>query len=204
MACIPTVQLYHEAAYAVTDLLDTITPATWTGPGLGEWDVRSLVGHTSRSLTTVLTYLDQPAERADIATPERYFALVAGRAAGAAVAERGRQAGQALGPDPAAAFRELHDQITERLDSADPDAVITTVAGGMRLAVYLPTRTFELVVHGLDIAAATASTLTFSPAVLKQATDLAGRIAVELGRGPTVLQALTGRTTLPAAFSIVG
>ena len=29
----------------------------WTEPGLGEWDVRSLVGHTSRALLTVETYL---------------------------------------------------------------------------------------------------------------------------------------------------
>ena len=31
-------------------------------PGLGEWDVRSLVGHTSRALLTVETYLASPAE----------------------------------------------------------------------------------------------------------------------------------------------
>ena len=36
----------------------------------------------------------------------------------------------------------------------EDDPVISTIFGGMRLSDYLPTRTFELVVHGLDIARA--------------------------------------------------
>lgn len=48
----------------------------WSEPGLGEWDVRALAGHTSRSLLTVETYLGQPADAVDIAstvpiTPQR-------------------------------------------------------------------------------------------------------------------------------------
>ena len=35
----------------------------WDAPGLGEWDVRALVGHTSRSLLTVEAYLGQPAQK---------------------------------------------------------------------------------------------------------------------------------------------
>ena len=38
----------------------------WDAPGLGEWDVRSLVGHTSRSLLTVETYLGRPAEVVEV------------------------------------------------------------------------------------------------------------------------------------------
>ena len=40
-------------------------------------------------------------------------------------------------------------------EGTDPDLVVHTIVGGMRVAAYLPTRTFELCVHGLDIAAAT-------------------------------------------------
>jgi hypothetical protein len=32
----------------------------WNRPALGEWDVRALVGHTSRALLTVEMYLDRP------------------------------------------------------------------------------------------------------------------------------------------------
>lgn len=205
MPSTPTAQLYLYAAHAVADLVGAIDDDQWTQPGLGGWDVRALVGHTSRAMITVLTYLDQPAQSEDVPTPERYFTLIASQTTDpAAVAERGRQAGDALGPDPATAVRELLQRVTERLTSADPDALITTIVGGMRVAAYLPTRTFELVVHGLDIAAATGRAVTFSPPVLAHVTDLAGRIACELGHGSDLLRALTGRTALPAGFSVVG
>jgi hypothetical protein len=80
---------------------------------------------------------------------------------------------------------------------------VTTVAGGMRLLAYLPTRTFELAVHGADIAAATGLPVTIPPAVLAEAAALAARTAVEAGQGPVVLAALTGRTVLPPGFSVV-
>ncbi|MDQ0096006.1 hypothetical protein [Paeniglutamicibacter psychrophenolicus] len=42
-------------------------------PGLGEWDVRALVGHTSRALLTVETYLARPAQAVDVASAAEYF-----------------------------------------------------------------------------------------------------------------------------------
>lgn len=68
----------------------------WSEPGLGEWDVRALAGHTSRSLLTVETYLGQPADAVDIASTVAYYAATRQIAAGPAVAQRGRDAGQAL------------------------------------------------------------------------------------------------------------
>ena len=73
---------------------------------------------------------------------------------------------------------------TAALDGAADDDLLTTIAGGMRLAAYLPTRTFELAVHGADIAAATGLPVTFPPAVLAEAAALAARTAVELGQRP--------------------
>jgi len=196
---------FLSAAAAVADLVDTIPSTAWDGPGLGVWDLRSLVGHTSRALVTVVTYLGQPAAAEEIATPEAYYALVAraGGADPAAVAERGRAAGAALGADPASAFRALIADATAALDRAGDDDLVTTVAGGMRLLAYLPTRTFELAVHGADIAAATGLPVTMPPAVLAEAAALAARTAVEVGQGPVVLAALTGRTVLPPGFSVV-
>ena len=75
----------------------------WTQPGLGEWDVRALVGHTSRSLLTVEAYVARPATTAEIISPADYFRASRAAAAGPAVAARGRDAGAALGSDPAAA-----------------------------------------------------------------------------------------------------
>src|SRR5689334_5589665 len=75
----------------------------WDEPGLGEWDVRALVGHTTRAFLTVETYLDQPASAIEVETPVEYFRAVRRFATGAdsaEVAQRGRDAGTALGDDP--------------------------------------------------------------------------------------------------------
>lgn len=62
----------------------------WTHPGLGEWDVRSLVGHTSRALLTVEAYLDRPAGQVDVESTVEYFLRAQALADDASVAERGR------------------------------------------------------------------------------------------------------------------
>jgi uncharacterized protein (TIGR03083 family) len=183
-----------------------IPSGRWDDPGLGEWDLRSLVGHTSRSLITVSTYLQQPAQTEDITTPQEYYARVNPAALGLApeaVVERGRQAGRDLGDDPGATIDELVSRVLDELaDAGDP--LITVIGGvGIRLHTYLPTRTFELAVHGLDIARAVGVSFELPADVLDEATRLAARIAVSEGHGETVLLALTGRGELPPSFSIV-
>lgn len=74
---------------------------------------------------------------------------------------------------------------------------------GIRLHSYLPTRTFELAVHGLDIAAAADVPYEPPAEVLEQSALLAARIALALGDGTTVLRALTGRMALPNGYSVV-
>ena len=45
----------------------------WDQFGLGEWTVRDLVGHTSRALLTVETYLDQETAAVEVTSPVEYF-----------------------------------------------------------------------------------------------------------------------------------
>ena len=196
---------FLAAAATVAELVARIPDGSWAGPGLGVWDLRALVGHTSRSLITVTTYLAQRAPALDIPTPEAYYVAVAraGGANTAAIAQRGRDAGAVLGDDPATSFRTLLVEATAALDGATDDDVVPTIAGGMRVGSYLPTRTFGLAVHGLDIAAAIGLPVAFAPAVLAEAAVLAARVAVALDHGPAVLAALTGRTALPRGFSVV-
>lgn len=201
-----TLALFTSAATAFARLVHDIPAPDWAGPGLGEWDLRALVGHTSRSLITVSTYLRAPCDHEDVVSAEDYYARIrdaSSIATPAEIVERGRQAGRALGDDPAAAIDDLVRRALS--DVADAGNPLIAVVGGMgiRLHNYLPTRTFELTVHGLDIARAT--TVDFQPSVdvLEAATTLAARTAVTLGEGVTVLGALTGRTALPAAFSVV-
>ena len=196
---------FFLAATAFAELVRRIPDDAWAGPGLGVWDLRSLVGHASRSLITVDTYLDRPAASERLASPEAYVA--GGRTMvgtdHAAVAERGRQAGLALGADPAAAVHASVERVRQRVESAD-DPLIETIAGGMRLSAYLPTRTFELVVHSLDIVRATGLAAPSWPdSVLAEVTQVAARTAVLHRSGADVLLALTGRGRLPEGFSVV-
>ena len=109
------------------------------------------------------------------------------------VVERGRQAGRDLGDDPAATVDALVSRVLDELSEAG-DPLIEVIGGaGIRLHTYLPTRTFELAVHGLDIARAVDISFQLPADVLEEATGLAARIAVAEGHGQTVLLALTGR-----------
>ncbi|BCI55206.1 hypothetical protein NIIDNTM18_44840 [Mycolicibacterium litorale] len=183
-----------------------IPDTAWNGPGLGEWDLRALVGHTSRSLITVSTYLQTTAERRDVTSAAEYYVLVTPAALGidpAAVAERGIQAGRDLGADPVTTIEGLVTRALADVDAAG-DPLIEVIGGlGIRLHDYLPTRTFEMAVHGLDIARAAGIDYTPPADVLTEAMRLAADVAVISGHGEQVLLALTGRAALPPSFSIV-
>ena len=200
------VEIFATAARSFAALVHDLPAGRWDGPGLGAWDLRSLVGHASRSLITVSTYLQQPASTEDIHTAQEYYARVNPAALGLApdgVIERGRQAGRDLGEDPAATIDSLVARVLDELAGAG-DPLITVIGGaGIRLHTYLPTRTFELAVHGLDIARAVGISYTPPAEVLEDATVLAARIAAAEGHGATVLLALTGREELPRSFSTV-
>jgi uncharacterized protein (TIGR03083 family) len=197
---------FASAARSFAALVHDIPAGAWDGPGLGDWDLRSLVGHTSRSLITVSTYLHTAAEREDVATPHGYYAMVNPSALGidpAAVVERGRQAGVDLGDDPVTAVDELVQRVLGDLVGID-DRLIQVIGGrGIRLYTYLRTRTFELAVHGLDIAGAVGIPFTLPADVLDEAMVLASRIAAATGQGEAVLMSLTGRRALPPSFSVV-
>ncbi|WP_116451361.1 maleylpyruvate isomerase N-terminal domain-containing protein [Blastococcus litoris] len=175
----------------------------WAEPGLGEWDIQALVGHTSRSLLTVEAYLAQPAESAEIDSAAGYFRATSTMSAGPAVAERGRQAGAALGDDPPAAVAAIAARVVPLVGARTGDELLTTVAGGMRLADYLPTRTFELVVHTADLCAALDLPADVPPSAAAQALALVAELAVSGGRAGPLLLAATGRTGLPSGFSVL-
>lgn len=200
-------ETFAQAGQVFAALVRDIPADAWDRPGLGEWDLRALVGHTSRSLITVETYLGQPAEHEDVLTPADYYVaikpLLASTADAASITERGRAAGEALGADPTAFVAELVARVVP-LAAAAGDPVITTIAGGMRLRQYLPTRTFELVVHSFDIASAAGlPEPDFPRTVLTETVSLAAAAAVALGSGPLLLRAVTGRSALPVDFSVV-
>jgi uncharacterized protein (TIGR03083 family) len=175
----------------------------WSEPGLGEWDVRALVGHTSRSFVTVETYLAQPAEAVEVASAVEYYRVTSELAAGPGVAERGREAGRVLGEDPVAAVAELRTRVVDLLAEKDGSELLTTIAGGMRLVDYLPTRVFELVVHTLDLARALGLPMDVPARPAAQVLELVSALAVVQGKAGPLVLAATGRGGLPSGFSVL-
>ncbi len=182
----------------------------WDGAGLGDWTLRDLVGHAvSSGLRQVPAVLSTPGDTVTLGSPQEYWAfarsappdLVA--TARAASSTDARETGAWLGDDAAARISDLAGQATAALAAARDDDVVTTPAGGMRVRDWLPTRTFELVVHGMDIAAAAQVPFELPPDVVAEAVTQAARIAAAVGDGGAVLRALTGRSPLPEHFSVV-
>jgi uncharacterized protein (TIGR03083 family) len=198
------VPVFAAAARSVSAAIALVPHAAWDGPGLGEWTLRDLVGHTSRSLVTVIDYLARPvAEEVVLSGPAYYTAISVSAFDAEAVTERGRRAGRDLGDDPASRFDALVNEAVRVAESTDPDLVVHTIVGGMRVAAYLPTRTFELCVHGLDIAAATGIPVDLPPQAIVEASALGAAAAAQRGLGPDLLLAMTGRRGLPPGFSVV-
>jgi uncharacterized protein (TIGR03083 family) len=193
---------FAEAAGWFVDTTSLVRSDRWSHPGLGEWDVRALVGHTSRSLLTIETYLGRPAQAVDVPSAEEYF-RVARTSGGSAIAARGRDAGEALGSDPAAAVAETSRRVLDLLSSLDGTELVTTIAGGMRLADYLPTRTFELAVHTADLASALGLPPAVPATAARQALRIVSDLAVADGVAGTLLLAATGRPGPPAGFSVL-
>jgi len=197
---------YEEAGALFVGLVARVPDDAWHRPALGAWDVRDLVGHTSRSFVTVLTYLDgRPAEAAVPSASAYYVATTAVLASSdpGAIDERARAAGRALGDDPLAAVRDLRERTLARLADAEPDDLMASIVGGIRVRDYLPTRVLELVVHSRDLARALGLELAVPTTLLRAVALLAAEVAVDAGQADVVLDALLGRGTLPEGFSLV-
>jgi hypothetical protein len=201
---------YRTAAVTFVDLVSRLPAGRWDEPALGDWTLRDLIGHTAGSaLRQVTDVLATPAADVVIPAAEGYFAFARTvpparyAAAVAASTEDARRTGLRLTGPSATLIGELAGRATQALAAAGDDDVVATPAGGMRVRDWLPTRTFELVVHGLDAAAATGLEAGFAAEAITEATVLAARIAAAVGDGPAALRALTGRATLPKNFSVI-
>ena len=192
------------AAQALLELVEQVPEAAWSRPALGEWDVRGLAGHASRALSTVEAYLAAPASGPQLDGPVSYFTAIRGGMSPSAIAQRGRETGEALGGNPAAAVDELVQRVTGLVQRTPDDALVATPAGTMTLIDYLPTRTFELAVHGLDLARAVGipTPASLIPGIAAS-LELAGAIGAQLPSAGDLLLLLTGRAGLPDGLSVV-
>ncbi|MDH3600142.1 MAG: maleylpyruvate isomerase N-terminal domain-containing protein [Candidatus Tectomicrobia bacterium] len=195
---------YEQAATLFVETVTQVGAAQWNLVALGEWTVRDLVGHANRALLTVETYLDNPSETVDVARPADYFLRASALLADpAAVAARGREAGQALGDDPPATVEETATRVLARVQQTPDDTCLTTPVGGMRLIDYLPSRVFELTIHTLDLGTAISADIDLPEAASALTLGMITELAQQRGKAAPLLLAATGRRALPSAFSVL-
>jgi uncharacterized protein (TIGR03083 family) len=196
-----------EAFCAAGEWFAATVPArkdTWGLPALGVWTVRDLVGHTSRALLTVEAYLQDQASPVDVSSPAEYVSLATASVGDPpAVAQRGRDAGAALGDDLTDAVRALVARVTALVRDSGPDALAATPVGAMRLEDYLPTRTFELTVHTCDLAVALDQPAVIPEPSAAQSLRLIADLALRQDQGAALLLAGTGRRPLPSGFTLL-
>ncbi len=197
--------MYFHSATAFHDLVTRIDDDQWDSVALGEWSLRSLVGHTTRAILTVESYLllDDPGYP-NVQNAEGYYARVYRDLTDpVAVAARGVEAGIWLGADPAQTIADALSRAMALVDAAPPERIVSIGGLGIELPEYLRTRTFELIVHSIDISRATGLPHGQSPDAIAATLELAAGIAAMRGDGELLLAALTGRGALPAGFSVV-
>ena len=203
-----TREWFADAAASFTEAVDAIPSAALDGPGLGEWSLRSLIGHTCLGFSTLVAGLEAARDRdsgadVDEAWAARVDPLGYYRTASAAVfadiVDEGGRAGAALGFDPLDQAHDLAAGTTALVDSQPDDALVLSPHGPMLLIDHLAVRSFELTVHTLDISAARE---TEPPARLHDPLRHARSFAVRLA-ADTVAGASAATATGRAAFDEV-
>ena len=178
----------------------------WDLPGLGEWTVRDLVGHTARAMLTVQQFASHDATLiAEVPSSVAYYQRAfAGEGTNARVAERGRQTAQALGPDLPSAVARIAGEVSAFIDTLPDDHLFASLIGGITLVDYLPTRTVELVVHTLDLQAATGIQGDSPRDAMLSTLHLLADLAVDTPHAGRLALLATGRDGWDEPFSVIG
>ncbi len=178
---------YRAASEFFVRAVEAVPPSRYAGPWSDEWRVIDLIGHGYRANVLVVEYYEHPVT---VAGPE--YLLPAN------IAERARQAVRNLGNDPVATVRAAAQRAFDVIAAAPDGAMVGTPFGEQTLDAYLPSRTAELVLHGLDLG----TDINPPEAALADCGAFLVARAVSSGRGVEVVRALSGRGALPDGFNI--
>jgi len=194
---------FSTAVELFVGLVKQVGPDQWESPGLGTWTIRDLVGHTARALVTIEAYLQIPSREVEVKGPAEYYRKVLAKVTPAEVAERGRASGRELGADPAGEVARIAARVLPVVARASDTLLVATPVGGMRLVDYLPTRVFEVTVHSLDLARALDIRVDLPTQAAASALHLLAHLAQSCDDPGALLLAATGRTPLPAGFTVL-
>jgi hypothetical protein len=202
---------YADSSAAFVDVVDRVPASTLDRPALGEWTMRSLVGHTCRSgFTTIEIYVAAARDRIDAGEglgdlldgPAAYFhAALDWVTDQAVITEAGVRAGVGLGDDPFDHAHDLAARGVALVDTLADDDLLLTPVGAISAVDYLATRAFELSVHTLDIVDAAGIE---PPVQLPGCARRAAALAASLTRDYdvyTLLRGILGRGEMPDGFT---
>ena len=197
-------ETYLEAGEYFASIVDQVDIDGWDSPALGEWCIRDLAGHTYRSFTTVLSYSLKPADKVDLRRPVDYFQEAQKTLDDPKhVAERGRAAGLEIIDDPRMMIRGFAMYVKNKLEELPDDFILGSPFGGIRLIDYLPTRTFELVIHSMDMAKAVGVESDPPGSGMETTIEIMGQLALYRGYASDLILSATGRGRLPEGFSVL-
>ena len=197
-------ETYLEAGDYFVSVVDSIEIDAFDAPALGEWCVRDLVGHTYRSFTTVLSYSAVPSEKVAFERPVDYFLrLLSSDVDHGHIAERGRAAGLEIIEDPKMMVRGFAMYVKNKLEELSDDHIMGTLTGGMRLIDYLPTRTFELIIHTMDLTKALGVESSPPRRGMETTLQMIGQLALNRGYAQDLILSSTGRDGLARGFTVL-
>lgn len=204
---------FTEATGFLIGLADVVDDSQWSSPALGGWSVREVFVHASRAGSTITAYSvpeppsPEPTQRSLTSGAEYYLAVLGEDGIHEAVAERSRTQASELDEPIPEYLRRVFADAEQTLQRTPAAQVLGTLAGGITLEDYLPTRIVELVVHGIDIAGALGVEPEVPPEPMRVTLETLAELAVRRPDvfDPVVLvRAMTGRGTLPEGANLLG
>lgn len=190
---------YLDVVDRLPDLIDQVKD--FSVPGLGSWDLAGLCGHLLRSVRTPVRYLadPEPMDGPGIGAAQYLAAYLDRRrddpTLDSVVAQRGID--EFAGIDPGQfprLFRTAASAARAALQGIQGARKVGTPYGTYRLQDYLRTRTFEAVVHSLDVANSAGIEWRPPQPAVNDALLLLVDLAQVTGRAESLLLRLTGRT----------
>lgn len=193
---------FDDVAEAFVDLVRAVPADGWDRhSGCGTWTIRELVAHTARSFSLIETYLavEPTTDRLIADAVEYYQVALADPHVHAGVAARGREEAANLS-DPLGQVEVLAARVIGRVASTGDDDPIHTRVGTMAFGDYLSTRVVEFALHNVDLQRALGKPVEINPT----AAEVILSVLTALGPATMIILALTGRTTLPDEFNVLG
>ena len=93
--------------------------------------------------------------------------------------------------------------VKNKLEELSDDHIMGTLTGGMRLIDYLPTRTFELIIHTMDLIKALGVESSPPRRGMETTLQMIGQLALNRGYAQDLILSSTGRDGLARGFTVL-